>query len=91
MRNLLEKSSAAQCLDEEPSNGETAYPRAADVSGLSFRTQVAECDDEFVQAARLGYSSVQKEKCDGSAAKEPQFNRRRGPLAGCDSVWLTRS
>jgi len=82
MRNPLEKSSAAQCLDEEPSNGETAYPRAADVSGLSFRTQVAECDDEFVQAARLGYSSVQKKNVMAGRQKSPSSTGDGGHLQG---------
>jgi hypothetical protein len=27
MRNLLDKSSVAQCLDGEPSDGEPAFPR----------------------------------------------------------------
>jgi hypothetical protein len=50
MRNLLGKSSAAQCLDEEPSDGETAYPRAKEVNGLFFRTQACGMRPGLVQA-----------------------------------------
>ena len=54
MRNLLEEPSAAQCLDEEPSNGETAYPVQRMLVDFPFGHKLAGCDDGFMQAARLG-------------------------------------
>src|SRR2546430_17655380 len=41
------KFEAAQCLGGEPSNGETAYPRATDVSELSLGTQALELSPNF--------------------------------------------